>query len=136
MRKWTGQQLAVIRSSSGRIICSAAAGSGKTAVMIERIIRILQEGADPESFLPASDPAGVPGCGNGSFFCRMRTGQGKKTVRGRVPFRLRTAAEGKGSGLSSLEKMLHPEGYGGDCPVRASFYDVPAGSGNLAGAVL
>ena len=51
MKDWTEQQLAVIRSPSGKIICSAAAGSGKTAVMIERIVRILQEGADPESFL-------------------------------------------------------------------------------------
>ena len=51
MRNWTDQQLAVIHSSSGQIICSAAAGSGKTAVMIERIVRILQEGADPDSFL-------------------------------------------------------------------------------------
>ena len=51
MTNWTDQQLAVIHSPSNKIICSAAAGSGKTAVMIERIVRMLQEGLDPETFL-------------------------------------------------------------------------------------
>ena len=51
MPNWTDQQLAVIQSPSNKIICSAAAGSGKTAVMIERIVRMLQEGLDPETFL-------------------------------------------------------------------------------------
>ena len=41
----------MISSGSGRLICSAAAGSGKTAVMIERIVRLIREGADPFSFL-------------------------------------------------------------------------------------
>ena len=41
----------MIGSQSGRLICSAAAGSGKTAVMIERIVRLIREGADPFSFL-------------------------------------------------------------------------------------
>lgn len=51
MPQWTQDQLDVIGSSSGRLLCSAAAGSGKTAVMIERIARLLKEGADPFSFL-------------------------------------------------------------------------------------
>ena len=51
MPEWTAQQRAVIDSPSRKIICSAAAGSGKTAVMIERVIRMLREGADPETFL-------------------------------------------------------------------------------------
>ena len=51
MRAWTAQQKAAIDSPSRKIVCSAAAGSGKTAVMIERIVRMLREGADPESFL-------------------------------------------------------------------------------------
>jgi len=33
------------------LICSAAAGSGKTAVLVERIVRLLREGAEPSSFL-------------------------------------------------------------------------------------
>ena len=48
---WTEDQQRVISSSSQKLICSAAAGSGKTAVMIERIVRLIREGADPFSFL-------------------------------------------------------------------------------------
>ena len=51
MPEWTAQQRAVIDSPSGKIICSAAAGSGKTAVMVERVIRMLREGKKPENFL-------------------------------------------------------------------------------------
>ena len=51
MPLWTQDQQKVIASSSEKLICSAAAGSGKTAVMIERIVRLIREGADPFSFL-------------------------------------------------------------------------------------
>ena len=51
MPQWTEDQQKVIGSPVRRLICSAAAGSGKTAVMIERIIRMIREGADPFSFL-------------------------------------------------------------------------------------
>ena len=51
MPQWTEDQKKVIGSEKKRIICSAAAGSGKTAVMIERIVRLIREGADPFSFL-------------------------------------------------------------------------------------
>ena len=51
MPQWTEDQKKAIDSSSGRLICSAAAGSGKTAVMIERIVRLIRDGADPFSFL-------------------------------------------------------------------------------------
>ena len=51
MPQWTEDQQRVILSSSDKLICSAAAGSGKTAVMIERIVRLIREGADPFSFL-------------------------------------------------------------------------------------
>ena len=51
MPNWTQDQQRVIASSSKKLICSAAAGSGKTAVMIERIVRLIREGADPFSFL-------------------------------------------------------------------------------------
>ena len=44
MPQWTKDQQRVIGSSSGRLICSAAAGSGKTTVMIERIVRLIREG--------------------------------------------------------------------------------------------
>ena len=51
MPVWTEDQQRVIASSAKKLICSAAAGSGKTAVMIERIVRLIREGADPFSFL-------------------------------------------------------------------------------------
>ena len=51
MPEWTEQQKTVIEADGRRLICSAAAGSGKTAVMVERIVRMLREGSDPESFL-------------------------------------------------------------------------------------
>ena len=51
MQNWTQQQTDAIQSPSSKIICTAAAGSGKTAVMIERVVRLLREGAEPESFL-------------------------------------------------------------------------------------
>ena len=51
MTNWTAQQKMVIQSGERRLICSAAAGSGKTAVMVERIVRMIREGSDPESFL-------------------------------------------------------------------------------------
>ena len=51
MPQWTESQKQVIASSSKRLICSAAAGSGKTAVMIERIVEQIRAGADPFSFL-------------------------------------------------------------------------------------
>ena len=51
MPQWTEDQQKVIASTAGKLICSAAAGSGKTAVMIERIVRLIREGVDPFSFL-------------------------------------------------------------------------------------
>ena len=51
MPQWTEDQKKAIWSSAKTIICSAAAGSGKTAVMIERIVQLIRDGADPFSFL-------------------------------------------------------------------------------------
>ncbi|MCR5565231.1 MAG: UvrD-helicase domain-containing protein [Clostridiales bacterium] len=51
MPQWTEDQQKVIDSTSEKLVCSAAAGSGKTAVMIERIVRLIRDGADPFSFL-------------------------------------------------------------------------------------
>ena len=48
MPQWTQDQQDVIGSSAGRFLCSAAAGNGKTAVMIERIVRLLREREDPD----------------------------------------------------------------------------------------
>lgn len=45
--KWTRQQQQVIESRGKNLLVSAAAGSGKTAVLVERIIRLVTEGENP-----------------------------------------------------------------------------------------
>ena len=40
---WTTQQTAAIDTRNRSIIVSAAAGSGKTAVLVERLVRILSD---------------------------------------------------------------------------------------------
>lgn len=50
MYNWTDEQLAAINAMGSPIIVSAAAGSGKTAVLVERTIRLL---CDPKLNIPA-----------------------------------------------------------------------------------
>lgn len=45
--QWTQEQEKVIRSHNRNLLVSAAAGSGKTAVLVERIVRMVTEGPDP-----------------------------------------------------------------------------------------
>ena len=49
-RKWTAAQTQAIEARGGSLLVSAAAGSGKTAVLVERVIRRL---TDPVSPVPA-----------------------------------------------------------------------------------
>ncbi len=51
MPEWTQKQKAAIASRNHSILVSAAAGSGKTAVLIERILALLREGIDIEQML-------------------------------------------------------------------------------------
>ena len=44
---WTDAQLRAITSRGGALLVSAAAGSGKTAVLVERVIRRLLDTEDP-----------------------------------------------------------------------------------------
>ena len=44
---WTKEQMQVIATRHKNILVSAAAGSGKTAVLVERIIRMISEGEHP-----------------------------------------------------------------------------------------
>ena len=44
---WTSKQQEVIDSRNRNLLVSAAAGSGKTAVLVERIIRMISEGDRP-----------------------------------------------------------------------------------------
>ena len=45
--KWTEKQQQVIDSRNRNLLVSAAAGSGKTAVLVERIISMISEGTHP-----------------------------------------------------------------------------------------
>ncbi|MGN1168514.1 MAG: helicase-exonuclease AddAB subunit AddA [Acutalibacteraceae bacterium] len=47
MPQWTNDQLRAIDSRDGTILVSAAAGSGKTAVLVERVIRRLEDKDKP-----------------------------------------------------------------------------------------
>lgn len=49
--KWTENQLQAINESGSNIIVSAGAGSGKTAVLSERVLRILNDGVDIRNIL-------------------------------------------------------------------------------------
>ena len=49
--KWTEQQTRAIEESGGNILVSAAAGSGKTAVLIERILKIIEAKTDIDKLL-------------------------------------------------------------------------------------
>ncbi|MDU3828059.1 MAG: UvrD-helicase domain-containing protein, partial [Peptostreptococcus sp.] len=45
--KWTKDQESVIRHRNANLLVAAAAGSGKTAVLIERIIRLILDPVNP-----------------------------------------------------------------------------------------
>ena len=45
--KWTDEQQKVIDLRERNILVSAAAGSGKTAVLVERILQLISEGEHP-----------------------------------------------------------------------------------------
>ena len=51
MPKWTAQQLDAITDRGHSLIVCAAAGSGKTAVLVERIVQLVKEGCPIESML-------------------------------------------------------------------------------------
>ena len=45
--KWTTDQQNAINASGGTILVSAAAGSGKTSVLVQRIINLITDPNDP-----------------------------------------------------------------------------------------
>ena len=51
MHEWSPAQLAAIKARNHRILVSAAAGSGKTSVLIERVMDLLRGGAELERML-------------------------------------------------------------------------------------
>jgi len=51
MPNWTGDQREAIEARGRNLLLAAAAGSGKTTVLVERVATLLQEGADVRSML-------------------------------------------------------------------------------------
>lgn len=47
VRQWTEPQQNAINAGGGNIIVSAAAGSGKTAVLVERVVRLITDKTAP-----------------------------------------------------------------------------------------
>ncbi|QJC54376.1 helicase-exonuclease AddAB subunit AddA [Paenibacillus albicereus] len=52
--RWTDDQWAAVSARGGDVLVAAAAGSGKTAVLVERIIRMISEDADVDQLLVAT----------------------------------------------------------------------------------
>ena len=50
-RNWTKEQLEAINSPTFNILVSAGAGSGKTAVLTERVITLLEKGININELL-------------------------------------------------------------------------------------
>ena len=46
-RQWTSQQKNAIEARGGSVLVSAAAGSGKTAVLVERVIERITDKENP-----------------------------------------------------------------------------------------
>ena len=46
MAQWTNEQLTAINAENASVIVSAAAGSGKTSVLVERLLRQLSDKQD------------------------------------------------------------------------------------------
>ena len=51
MTKFNSEQLQAINSNADRILCLAGAGAGKTAVLIARLSRLVNDGVNPSSIL-------------------------------------------------------------------------------------
>ena len=58
--KWTPAQRAAIEDRGGALLVSAAAGSGKTAVLTERAVRLITHPHHPVAGTAAAQPAAAP----------------------------------------------------------------------------
>ena len=47
MPEWTNEQRQAIYATGGSVLVSAAAGSGKTAVLVERVIKLITRAENP-----------------------------------------------------------------------------------------
>ena len=49
--QWTGEQARAIDARGGNLLLSAAAGSGKTTVLVARVMKLIEEGAGIDRML-------------------------------------------------------------------------------------
>ena len=95
---FTGEQLAVIEHQEGNLLVSAAAGSGKTTVLVERIVQMLLRSEQPvslEEILVVT-------------FTNAAAHQMKEKIEGRLRLALMEAAEkGEEEKAAYLEEQYH-----------------------------
>lgn len=89
---WTDEQLQVIETRHKNLLVSAAAGSGKTAVLVERIIRMITDPDQPVdidrllvmTFTNAAARGGAGACGDGSRITSLTKTREIKIWNGRA----------------------------------------------------
>ncbi len=91
-RNWTESQRKAIYSRKGTLLVSAAAGSGKTAVLTERVIEML---LDEENPVPAD-----------KLLILTYTNAAAGELRGRIMSRLTTMLSGEKAGLARRQRRL------------------------------
>jgi ATP-dependent helicase/nuclease subunit A len=89
---WTDQQRRAIEHEMGDLLVSAAAGSGKTAVLAERCARLVCGGEEDRAALPAADagPSAKAGrCGVENLLVVTFTEAAAREMRGRIAAAIR-----------------------------------------------
>ena len=100
MPKWTDDQLKAIEGRGGSLVVSAAAGSGKTAVLFERVIRRL---TDTDNRCPADSLVIVT-------FTRAAAAQMKERIEAALETRIAETADAymESSGSRILSPNFSP----------------------------
>lgn len=121
---WTEAQRAAIEAPTGALLVSAAAGSGKTSVLVERIARLLTDEADPcppQALLVVTFTNAAAAEMRGRIFQRVKKLAAEKPERAAF-FRRLTGrlSEMQVSTMDSFCVRLVRE-YFSDCGVEADF---------------
>lgn len=90
MPKWTPQQQQAIDARNRTILVSAAAGSGKTAVLVERIVQLIREGAQMDRMLIVT-------------FTKAAAGEMRQRLNKRLTIEAASDPEVMGKALDALE---------------------------------
>lgn len=90
MPNWTDEQLAAINARNHTILVSAAAGSGKTAVLVERIVQLIREDYELDRMLIVT-------------FTRAAAGEMRQRLAARLTKEAKFDPERFGKALEALE---------------------------------